>query len=224
MALPALWIVRSPMPSPPNSARIIRLPGTAAGKRLATLKRVRGLVEKKLFSLMGGLAFNVAEALFEEMYHLDEQAALECHFNIMRSLKTEAELLQDEMRSQMNQAWMALLRARDVQPIPDAPHDVTTILKRYSDKNLNHYKVLLTEVRLRFSNLAGRELSFHPMLPGTFYLSFWHATEHLALTYQERKIVLPLFNRFVMDRFGQILAISNRVLIDQNVPDVVDVE
>lgn len=206
----------------PTSAQIIRLPDAALNKRISKVKRVRGLVEKKLFSLMGGLGFNVAEALFEEMQHLDEQATMECHFNIMRSLKTESELLQDEMRAQMNHAWVRLIRGRDDQPIPDPPHDITGTLKRYSDKNLRHYKILLEELRLRFSNLADTDLAFHPLLPGNFYLSFWHATEHLTLTYQERKLLLPLFNRFVMDRFGQILAIGNRVLIDLDVPAVTE--
>lgn len=207
------------MSSPSNTAQIIKLPNAAASKRVETVKRVRAAVEKKLFFLMDGLSANVADALFEEMRHLDEQAALDCHFNIMRSLKTEYRALREELQRQMNHSWVGLVHRRDQQPIPDAPYDITATLKAFSDRNLNHYKILLEELRLRFSNLSRRNLSFHPLLPGNFYLSFWHATDVLTLTYQERKLLLPLFNRFVMDRFGQILAIGNQTLVDLDIPD-----
>ena len=200
------------MVSPSNTAKILKMPDPKASRRIGNVKRVRTVVEKKLFSLMDGLAFNVAEALFEEMSHLDEKSALECHFNIMRAFKTEGERLQDAMRHQMNFSWLALIQGKDEQPIPDAPYDVTSVLKAYSDKNMNHYKILLEEVRMHFSEIAGADLSFHPLLPGNFFLSFWHATEALSVSYQERKLVLPLFNRFVMDRFGQIVGLGNQVL------------
>ena len=186
---------------------------------MMSVKRVRASVEKKLFLLMDGLSSNVEDALFEEMRHLDEETALACHFNIMRSLKTESDLLGVELRQQMNHAWVALAHRRDKQPVPDAPQEVSAILKGFSDRNLNHYKILLEEIRRRFSNLSGRHMSFHPLLPGNFYLSFWHATEVLELTYPQRKLLLPLFNRFVMDRFGQILAIGNQTLVDLGVAE-----
>lgn len=201
-----------------STAQIINLPSAIIGKRIETVKTVRSAIEKRLFSLMSGLSFNVAEALFEEMRHLDEQSALDCHFNIMRSLKTEGEMLQGQLHVQMSHSWVGLIHGHDKQPIPDAPHDMTVVLKSFSDRSMNHYKVLLEELRLRFSHLSGKELSFHPLLPGNFYLSFWHATEILNLTYQERKLMLPLFNRFVMDRFGQILSIGNQTLADLDVP------
>lgn len=205
-----------------KSAQIIKLPNAAVSRRVDIVKRVRASVEKKLFSLMAGLSENVADALFEEMRHLDEQAALECHFNIMRALKVNADVLCHNLHTQMNHSWIALIHRRDEQAVDDAPYDVIGVLKGHSDKNLNHYKILLEELRLRFSHLSEVELSFHPLLPGNFYLSFWHATECLGLTYQERRLVMPLFNRFVMDRFGQILSIANQTLVELDIPAWID--
>lgn len=206
------------MPSHQNTAAIIKLPNVAVNRRLEAVKRVRAAVEKKLHYLMDGLWANCADALFEEMCHMDQQSALDCHFNIMRALKTQSKVLRDQFHVQMNHSWVSLIQRKDEQPVPNAPHDVTATLKVYSDKNLNHYKILLEELRLRFCNLAKRDVAFHPLLPGNFFLSFWHATEALNLTYQERKLLLPLFNRFVMDRFGQILSIANQTLVDLDVP------
>lgn len=200
-----------------NTAEIIQLPRSAS-KRVETVKRVRAKVEKKTRYLMEGLSANVADALFEEMHHLPEEKALECHFNIMRCLKLESPKLCDELAQFMDKAWISLIHRRDQQAVADAPPDVTPLLKSYSDKYLNHYKILLEELRLRFSHLSHRNVSFHPLLPGNFYLCFWHATETLDLTYQERKLMLPLFHRFVMDRFGQVLAIGNQTLVDLAIP------
>lgn len=208
------------MPAPRNTAQIIKLPSAAAAKRLEAVKRVRAAVEKKMSYLMDGLSINVADALFEEMQDLVEQDALRCHFNIMRSLKTGSRRLREQFTTLTDISWVDLNHCRDVQSVPDAPGDVTALLKGYSDRNLNHYKILLEELRLRFSNLAKREISFHPLLPGNFYLCFWHATEELDLTFQERMLLLPLFNRFVMDRFGQVMGIANQTLVELEVPAI----
>lgn len=49
-----------------------------------------------------------------------------------------------------------------------------------------------------------------------FHLCFLHATEKLELSHTERCLLLPLYNRFVMDRFGQVLALSNQSLAEQD--------
>lgn len=201
-----------------NTAEIIQLPTVAANRRVEMVKKVRAAVEKKLTHLMAGVTVNAEEALFEEMRDLDEERALAVHFNVMRSLRTHQDQLRQEFSSQLNRSWLALLNRRDKQPVPDAPQDMVPMLKAYSDKHLNHYKILLEELRLRFSNLSHQQVSFHPLLPGNFYLCFWHATEAMDLTYQERKLMVTLFHRFVMDRFGQMAAIANQRLVDLDVP------
>lgn len=206
------------MSSTNNTAEIIQLPTVAANRRVDTVKKVRASIERKLAYLMEGLTINAEDALFEEMAELQQERALEVHFNVMRALRTDGDRLREEFSSQLNRAWVLLVNRKDQQAAANAPQDMVPMLKAYSDRNLNHYKILLEELRLRFCNLTRRDISFHPLLPGNFYLSFWHATETLDVTYQERKLLMVLFHRFVMDRFGQLAAIANQRLVDEDVP------
>ena len=37
------------------------------------------------------------------------------------------------------------------------------------------------------------------------------------LTERERELLVVLFNRFVLDRTGQLLSVTNRILIDEGI-------
>jgi len=187
------------------------------GRSLVVVKRIKRVVDLKVSYLLDGLAANVSDALFEEMLAIEEQDALACHFNIMRAVKTSELSLCQEFSAYMNMSWVHLVNRRDRQSMLGAAAEMGPLLQTYGDKHLNHYKVLLEEVRLRFCGLVRQELVFHPMLPANFYLCFWHATEKLDLTVKERSLLMPLFNRFVMDRFGQILGAVNQSLIESHV-------
>ncbi len=198
-----------------QSADILVLPVTNRAKSIQVVKRVKKTVDAKMGYLFDGLSENAADALFEEMYGSDNPDSLTQHFNITRSLKVHAFTYRDQYNTLMNHAWVNLLNRKDQPGLPNPPEDVMVMLKGYSERNQNHYKILLEELRQRFNLLAGDDMNFHPMLPGNFYLCFWHATEKMELAHQERCLLLPLFNRFVMDRFGQVLALSNQSLAEQ---------
>ena len=183
-------------------------------KTIQVVKRVKKTVDAKLEYLFDGLAKNAANALFEEMYGSDEQVMLTRHFNMTRALRFRSGLYRDSYSALMNHSWINLLNRCDLPALPGPAEDVQLMLKAYADRNQNHYKILLEELRQRFSVLAGSELQFHPMLPGNFYLCFWHATEKLELSHGERCLLVPLFNGFVMDRFGQVLSLSNQSLAE----------
>lgn len=198
-----------------QTADIIVLPVIDRAKTIQVVKRVKNTVDVKLGYLFDGLSENAADALFEEMYGSDEEDMLARHFNMTRALKVHSAVYRDNYSALMNHSWVNLLNRRDEPALPSPSDDVQLMLKGYADRNQNHYKILLEELRQRFSVLAGSELHFHPMLPGNFYLCFWHATEKLELNHQERCLLVPLFNRFVMDRFGQVLSLSNQSLAEQ---------
>lgn len=179
------------------------------------VKQVKKTIDAKMGYLFDGLAVNAADALFEEMYGNDDPDGLTRHFNITRSLKVHSSTYRDQYNTLMNHSWVNLLNRKDLPGLPSPPEDVRVMLKAYAERNQNHYKILLEELRQRFSVLVNEELSFHPMQPGNFYLCFWYATEKLELTHQERCLLLPLYNRFVMDRFGQVLALCNQSLAEQ---------
>lgn len=205
-----------------TKAKIIPLHRVSNTRNIDVVRMVKWAVDKKLNYLLAGLAVNVADALFEEMNEIEEQRALNSHFNIMRALKLNGSFFREEFGLLINLSWAALLNGRDRQAVPDADAEVISLLKSYSDRNLNHYKVLLQDLQLKFSGLCQKDMSFHPLLPGNFYLCFWFATEKLGLSYNERCLLIPLFNRFVMDRFGQILSVSHQALIDQGIESYVE--
>ncbi len=201
------------MASNQPTADVLPFRSPDATRRVESVKQVRSAVVRKLHLLMEGLCVNAEDALFEEMRDLDEERALATHFNVMRALRTEWPVLCREFVTQLNRSWVVLAQRKDRQAVADAPADMTPTLKAYSDRNLNHYKILLEEVRVRFSLMVGGSVAFHPLLPGNLYLCFWHATEAVDLTYQERKLMVALFHRFVMDRFGQLAAAANQQLV-----------
>ncbi|MFT4821222.1 MAG: Trp operon repressor [Candidatus Azotimanducaceae bacterium] len=198
-------------------AKVYTLPTAFKGESLAVVKRIKKVVDLKVSYLLDGLAANVNDALFEEMLSIEERDALVCHFNIMRALKTSEVSLYQEFNANMHMSWVHLVNRRDRQSPPGAVAEMGPLLQIYGDKSLNRYKVLLEEVRLRFCSLVKQELVFHPMLPANFYFCFWQATEKFDLTVSERSLLVPLFNRFVMDRFGQILGAVNQSLTALNV-------
>ena len=79
------------------------------------------------------------------------------------------------------------------------------------------------QIQQKFSALCQKEMSFHPLLPSNFYLCFWCATEKLGLSYDERCLLIPLFNRFVMDRFGEVLSAAHQTLIDEGIENYADI-
>ncbi len=194
-----------------------RLSDSSRHRDISTVKRVKAAVDKKTSYLLEGLVINVADALFEEMHGMEEKETLRSHFNITRSLKTHYAPCVDENAILMNLSWVNLIKKKDILSVPEPGSEVSAMLRAFITKNSNHYKVLLEEIRLRFSDLTQSDLRYHPLLPDNFYLCFWHSTEQLGLEFEERKLVLPLFNRFVMDRFGQILSTANQTLIEQGV-------
>lgn len=189
--------------------KVIELPASNRQVTSQAVKRIKAVVDNKMFHLLGGLTIDVADALFEEMRGLKEQDALASHFNIMRVLKLEAGTYRQEFGNLFDLSWNNLLKSRDEPAVGDAVGSVAKDLYAYSRKHRNHYKVLLEEVRQRFCGMVSMDLDFHPLLPANFYLCFWYATEPLGLTYEERRLVMSMFHRFVMDRYGQVLAAVN---------------
>ena len=200
--------------APTVTAKIIPILSVRSPDSVQITRKIRLSVEHKMSYLFDGLMLNVIDALFEEVHGKDTAVGLKQQFNISRALRVNASDYRKRFTVLMNMSWDSLLKSDDCQVLPAPSEDVAVILKAYSNRNLHHYKILLEELRQRFSLLVDADLSFHPLLPANFYLCFWYATEKLDLEIQERKLLLTLYNRFVMDRFGQVLAIANQKLTE----------
>ncbi len=200
-----------------QEAKIIELPRIANKKTLGIIREVKLNVEVRLNFLLDGLAENVADALFEEMWDLDEQSALEHHFNVMRALKLQSGLYRKEFYRLLDAVWLAFLR-QEGSPVLRSPRgNAGTLINSYKIKTASYYKIIIKDLRLRFSTLITNEWDDYPLRPEVFYYCFWLSTEKLELKYDERLMLIPLFQRFVMDRYGQLLAVANKTLIDHGI-------
>ena len=202
------------------TADIIVQPQNRRERSIYVVKNLKKAVDTKLKYLFQGLCINAADALFEEQFGTAYSDDLARHFNITRALRVRSEVQFQEFRMLQAQVWVNLLNKKNQVGLVEPDQEFAEVLHRYSERNRNHYKILLEELRQRFSALTESDLNFHPLLPLNFYLCFWHSSECLELTSEERQLVMVLFNRFVMDRFGQVLALANQSLVEQGIEPV----
>lgn len=189
--------------------------GSASGhsvpreRTLATIKRLKAEIEQRTSFLFDGMALNIEDALFEEMHGMEEQSALRSHFNIMRAFRLQSELFRDEFKVLMNVCWVNLLNQKDHPPLKAPDAATAALIRRLAVKTELRHKALGDELTQRFSRLAGHRVEDHPLTPGNLFLAFWFSVQRLSLTEDEKKLLLPLFDRFVMDRIGPVLALAN---------------
>lgn len=198
-------------------ADVIPLPLKSGGTRAAILSLVQKRVDEKMDFLMCGLKENIADALFEEMAALDEQEALKRHFNIMRVMKVDEVKYQAKFGELTSHLWNTFPVEMDDSLVAEPSGKVAEMTSLLSCRVANHYKVLIQETRRRFQTLLKRTVDSHPLLPEYYYRCFWQSLAQLELTYEERSFILPLFHRFVMDRYGQIVLTANQTLIELKV-------
>lgn len=198
-------------------ADVIPLPLKNGGTKAAILNLVRKRVDEKMEFLMCGLKENIADALFEEMAALDEQEALTRHFNIMRVMKVDEATYQAKFEELTSSLWNTFPVEMDDSLIDESFGKIAELNQRLSYRVANHYKVLIQETRRRFQTLLKRSVDAHLLLPEYYYRCFWQSLAELDLTYEERSFIMPLFHRFVMDRYGQIVSTANQTLIELKV-------
>ncbi len=194
-----------------QGAEVIPLPLKNGGTSAAILNLVRKRVDEKTEFLMSGLRVNIADALFEEMAALGEQEALQRHFNIMRVMRCEQAIYQEKFEELISRLWNTFPVEMDDAHISIPSGKIAEVNQQLSYRVANHYKVLIQETRRRF------QVDTHPLMPEYYYHSFWQSLAVLDLSYEDRSYVMPLFHRFVMDRYGQILARANQTMIELKV-------
>ncbi len=189
-------------------------------QRQAIVALINKTVVQKFTYLLDGLEENIVDALFEELATLDEEVAKTRHFNVMRCLRTGREAYRERFQKLIVGQVKQIV---DCDPMlePESDDRAQDIIRQFERKSSIHYKVLISDTRKRLSLVAGRELERFPLTPVTVFAMFWQATAVLELPEDERVVLLPLFHRFVMDRYGQVLAAINRVLSEQGIPECV---
>ncbi|MEM7363921.1 MAG: DUF1631 family protein [Pseudomonadota bacterium] len=197
--------------------QVVELAVASKDKRISVIRRVKLAYEQRLTYLMEGLQANVEDALFEEMMDMEEQDALRSHFNIMRAMRLESSQVLSEIKLLINLSWTNIANAKDKSPVPAVSPRLDLTIRRMCDKHNGNYRMVLSEIQSRLSWLSRTPITYHPMLPSVLCMSFWYATEKTRLTEQERELLVVLFNRFVLDRIGQLLSVTNRILIEEGI-------
>ena len=200
-----------------QEARITEIRPITKRKTLSIVREVSVNVEARLNHLLDGLAENVADALFEEMWALEENDALKHHFNVVRALKVQSGAYRREFYKCMDGIWVTYLNRQELPELAYPPGNAGTLINSYRLKTESHHKALVKDLNQRFSTLIGLEMNFYPLRAEVFYICFWQSIEKLDLKYDERLLLLPLFQRFVMDRYGQLLAIAVHTLDEHSV-------
>lgn len=200
-----------------QTAEIIALPTNRRERSVHVVKALKKAVDAKMLYLFEGLCVNAADALFEEQFGATDSESMAQHFNITRALRLRGEAQIQEFKTQQGHCWVNLLNRKDTLLVPDIESQISELLTPYAERNRNHYKILLEEIRQRLSALVGQEVAHHPLLPINFCLCFWQSSQSLELNVEERRLLLSLFNRFVMDRFGQVLALVNQSLVEHKI-------
>ncbi len=182
--------------------------------RCALANHICDQLMSKFEYLFAGLEQNVADALFEEMREMDEEDAMARHFNVMRALKLQGSALRAQFADMFATAWQSML---DGYPLPELPEPGALVcerLERYSRGIDAKYRVLIEDVDAKLLGLLQQEVLDNPLASERLFVMFWNSVAQLELTHEERVLMVPLFYRFVMDRYGQILVIPAQVLAD----------
>lgn len=205
-----------------QEAVITDIPPITKKKTLSIVREVKLNVEVRLNHLLDGLAENVADALFEEMWALEERDALEHHFNVIRAVKLHSGIYRREFYKRIDGIWLTYLNRQELPELTVPPGNAGTLINSYRLKAESHYKALIRDLKQRFSTLIGLDMHFYPLRAEVLYICFWQSIEKLDLKYDERLMLLSLFQRFVMDRYGQLLAIASHTLSEHSIEPLME--
>lgn len=203
-----------------RSAEVIPLPVARNGNTSAILNLVRDQVDGKIDYILSGFCESIADTLFDELVVTEDDDTKQSYFHIMRTMKVEQSTYTNRFNELISEVWSAFpeqLEQDTVRPIED---DIAQVVAPLCERVNTHYKIGIRETRHRFQSICQRFLETDPLNPDIYYRCFWHALGELDLSRDERQVVMSMFHRFVMDRYGQILQSANRTLIELQVPQL----
>ncbi len=170
----------------------------------------------ELLHLMDGLYLNIEDGLFEFAYrHEDDEAKQRACFDLMRELRYRRSNLIQSFARRMQRGlgyWL-----EDKQEF-DTEYDVhlDQVAQKMSEKCTAHFAFLLTQIAERTATASGRDVADVkiPISPYQIAYNFLATCRSLDLDNEAIGIVQNLFERFVLDRLGNIYGECNRRLED----------
>ena len=170
----------------------------------------------ELLHLMDGLYLNIEDGLFEFAYrHEEDEGRQRACFDLMRELRYRRSNLIQSFAKRMQRGLGHWLEDRTEF---DTEYDVhlDQLAQRMSEKCSNHFQYLLGQIAERTANASGRvsrDVKI-PISPYQVAYNFLSSCRSLDLDNESIDIVQNLFERFVLDRLGNIYGDCNRRLED----------
>jgi len=176
------------------------------------IKRVRASFDAQISHLFAGMIENVEQVLFEGLVDVadheqsDREVQMAGQFNLMRALRLHAPALEGRFGDILKEQWVDLLKNKQRREVDDLPDHIETDLVRMARKYNGQFQFLLQALIDGFTGILERPVEALPLQPVNMYHIFWTATEVLEVSAAERELLIPLFDRYVVDRIGRLLA------------------
>ncbi len=167
-----------------------------------------------LLHLMDGLYLNIEDGLFEFAYrHEDDEDRQRACFDLMRELRYRRSTLIQSFAKRMQRGldhWL------DDKMEFDTEYDVhlDQVAQRMSEKCSAHFHFLLSQIADRTAAASDRDVASVkiPISPYQVAYNFLASCRSLDLDNESIDVVQNLFERFVLDRLGNIYGDCNRRL------------
>ncbi len=168
----------------------------------------------ELLHLMDGLYMNIEDGLFEFAYrHEDDETKQRACFDLMRELRFRRSNLIQSFAKRMQRGLSHWLE--DKQEF-DTEYDIhlDQLAQKMSEKCSAHFGFLLGQITDRAATASSRPSSQVkiPISPYQVAYNFLATCRSLDLDNDAIEVVQNLFERFVLDRLGNIYGDCNRRL------------
>jgi len=170
----------------------------------------------ELLHLMDGLYLNIEDGLFEFAYrNEDDEARQRACFDLMRELRYRRSNLIQSFAKRMQRGldyWLGEKTEFDTEY--DVHLDETA--QRMSEKCSAHFRILLSNITERTAAASHRAVEDVkiPISPYQVAYNFLATCRSLDLDNEAIEVVQNLFERFVLDRLGNIYGDCNQRLED----------
>ena len=233
---------------PPS--RVVELELNVAAKRTSTrtvlppiLQTVRQHAKRQIGGLMETLFNSIDDALFEMADRSQSDADQNTYFEAMREIRIKREQLISSWATEFEAGFEAIFDERaaepevELVPVPDA-HELGDGLSLVNNDDLEvsvanagivskvtgHYSQAVVQLTKRIDHLCSVQIvtdRLNPLGPQHLASAFSQAIDVLDVDIKIKLILIKLYERFVMERLGDVYEHANRLLAEAGVlPDL----
>jgi hypothetical protein len=171
-------------------------------------------VTGELLHLMDGLYANIEDGLFELAYRASDETRKRRYFDLMREMRYRKSSLVQGYARRMQHAQELWYRPETAQEQFDP--EVQVRAARMAERCMSHFGSLLRNIAERTGYALERDpdVASLPIGPRQIAGNFLMTMRALRFDQHSIEVVQELFNRFVLDRLGQVYGDCNVRLQD----------